>query len=439
MSITFDAASNSGAQTTATAYNWSHTCTGSHLMLVVAINQRTTAGNLVSGVTYNGIKLNQAVAINNGTRRADLWYLANPPTGSHSIAVTLSAAPTTSVAEAISLTGVSRLDAVNSASGTSTTPSVAVTTIADNCWVIDAMEAGATTVPSAGGSQANVTSVDQTNSFWGSISTQGPKTPAGSVTMSWTISASVAWAQVACSFKPYLSTEINLLSGTVITIIGPSTTSAAVDTTGATLLIVAVSKSGVGNVASGAAISDSQGNTWQAGSDVSNSALNACIWYAYNKGAGALSTSASHTFTIGSPNTSGAVCCAFSGTLVSSTPLDQQNTNTAATATTVTTGSITPGQNNELVIAIIDAQVASTAPFSINNIYNMNEYIPGVAGNVQAIGMAYLIQVTAAATNPTFTVTIASNLAAAIASFKQAVVASVPIAVLMMDYRRRRI
>lgn len=214
MAIAFDSASNSGAQTTATTYNWTHTCTGSSLILVVSIGQRTTAGNTVSGVTFNTVALTQAVGHNNGSRRGDIWYLLNPATGAHSIAVTLSAAPTTSMAAAVSLTGVDQvtgLDATNTAGTTSATPTVAVTTVADNCWVVDCPEGGiaGTTSLTASGSQANSTAINQTNGFFGGISTQGPKTPAGAVTMTWTFAggtpSTCVWAMVGASFKPVAS------------------------------------------------------------------------------------------------------------------------------------------------------------------------------------------------------------------------------------------
>lgn len=208
--------------------------------------------------------------------------------------------------------------------------------------------------------------------------------------------------------------SIALVIGTTIT--GPATVSAAVNTTGATLLVMCVSKSS--SLASSALISDSQGNTWHALTDVTNGALGHCIWYAWDKGGTPLSTSAAHTFTIGNPNTSGAIISAYSGTQTSSDPFDKQNTNTAAASLTVTTGTVTPSTSGQLLIALVGAQVAATAPFTINSSFTVNAYIVGAAGAVQAVGGAYFIQTVAAAINPTWTVGGASNLTAAIASFK---------------------
>lgn len=209
-----------------------------------------------------------------------------------------------------------------------------------------------------------------------------------------------------------------LIAASVTTITGPATTSAAVDTTGATLLVVCVSKSGA--TAAGAAISDSNGNTWHALANVANGAVNTCIFYAYDKSGGPLVTSAATTFTIGSPSTSGAICSAYSGTQTGSDPFDQQNSNTAATSTTCPTGSITPTTDGQVVITSMATQVTATAPFTLNNSYVVNGFMMGAAGAVQAVGGGYIVQGSAAATNPTWTVGAAANIAACIASFKAA-------------------
>src|SRR5437899_2522027 len=103
---------------------------------------------------------------------------------------------------------------------------------------------------------------------------------------------------------------------------GNGFTTTAIDTSGATLLVVAV-PSLFGATTS---LSDSKSNSWTA-LTVQNAggAVQQC-WYAYDTS----KVGASHTFTISAANTFSSVfVAAFSGTLTGSDPLDAQNGNNA--------------------------------------------------------------------------------------------------------------
>lgn len=205
--IAFDAAANSGLHGTAASYSYNHTCTGSNLLLVVAVAFRGSSGT-VSGITYNSVALTNVANASNSVlaRRISYWYLFAPSTGTNSVAVTFSVAPTTdSIATSVSYTGVDTTaggpDASNNASGTSTAPSVNVTTVAANCMVIDAM---ATTVVITGvgsGQTARVQDQGGAN-IRGNMSEEGPVAASTTVTMDWTLGSSVNWAIGAASFKP---------------------------------------------------------------------------------------------------------------------------------------------------------------------------------------------------------------------------------------------
>jgi hypothetical protein len=99
---------------------------------------------------------------------------------------------------------------------------------------------------------------------------------------------------------------------------------------------------------------------------------------------------------------------AFSG--AHATPFDMEN---GAVATQP--GSVTPSQNDSLIITAVRAAAGSTptidsgfTEFALGNVGGV--HIPG--------GIAYLIQSTAAAVNPTWTVSGGSGIQSVIAAFK---------------------
>jgi len=208
--IAFDATSNSGAQGSTNPVTWSHTVSGSDTLLAVHIAQRGSGFPAAGGVTYNGVSLTSAQQDGPiSFIHSSIWYLANPATGTNTVSVTFPSAPTRSVSGAVSLTGVdqsSPLDANNGSTGTGTTASVAVTTVADNAWVIGGVgvrTAASETITVGAGETQDWNVLDTANGLRaGGSHTTAAVTPAGAHTMDWTISASLAWAISAASFKP---------------------------------------------------------------------------------------------------------------------------------------------------------------------------------------------------------------------------------------------
>ncbi len=209
MAIAFDAASNSGAKAGASSYSWSHTCTGSDLVLVVGVSKRLHTVT-VTGITYNSVALTQIrVDGPQALMTSELWFLKAPATGANTIAVTLSGAPTRSVAGAISLTGVDQTtpnDADNGALGADTTPTIALTTVADNAWIVGVVavrtDSSDTVTVGSGETQRWNVLDGATGLRAGGSDTTSAVSPAGAHTMDWTISASLNWAISAASFKP---------------------------------------------------------------------------------------------------------------------------------------------------------------------------------------------------------------------------------------------
>jgi len=68
---------------------WSHTCSGSNRLLVVAV--AVQGNNPVTGVTYGGVALTQELNLTgaNANAQASLWRLVNPAAGTANIIVSV--------------------------------------------------------------------------------------------------------------------------------------------------------------------------------------------------------------------------------------------------------------------------------------------------------------------------------------------------------------
>ena len=185
-------------------------------------------------------------------------------------------------------------------------------------------------------------------------------------------------------------------------------TTSGIDTTGANLIILGVSY----NTGTTPTITDSKGNTWTgltAQAQASNGASR--IYYCYNPTVGS-----GHTF---SNSTSGGFSTitvqAWADAL--SAPFDQENGAKTAGASTLATGSITPGVDNEVIISHFMFSAAGTA--SVNSSMTISNQQNFGAANNYGGALAYKVQTTATAINPTWTSGGGSTgLAATIASFK---------------------
>lgn len=90
MPATFDAAASGPETGAATTLTWSHTCTGSNLVLLVFVYFQ--AGNAASSVTYNGVAMTSLVNVFDGgaTGYLQCYYLLNPAIGAHNVVATWS-------------------------------------------------------------------------------------------------------------------------------------------------------------------------------------------------------------------------------------------------------------------------------------------------------------------------------------------------------------
>ena len=107
---------------------------------------------------------------------------------------------------------------------------------------------------------------------------------------------------------------------------------------------------------------------------------------------------------------------AFSG--AASSPLDQSSNNKVDADGGIQPGSITPSENNCLVVTgCLEAQAGDEASVDSGFAADSVGSSPGLTFGG---GIAYLVQATAAAVNPTWTPVVPTYAAATIASFKPA-------------------
>lgn len=139
MAIALDTTST-GTNTSGSPLTWSHTCTGRDLALIVAAcNGAATA--TITAASYGGYPMTQITSgVTSTNDKITLWFLLSPPTGSNTVSVTFGGTAPNCNGAAISYTGVRQVlqpDASNSATAQlSANPSISVTTVKDNCWVV---------------------------------------------------------------------------------------------------------------------------------------------------------------------------------------------------------------------------------------------------------------------------------------------------------------
>ncbi len=206
--IAFDAATDGGSST-GTSKTYSHTCTGSNLILFVGVIGDVTNDN-VTGVTYAGTAMTKVNGVLiPGNRYMTLWYLSNPSTGANNVVVSASSSILIG-SGAVSYTGTDQTQVLDTDiirntntvnPGTSITTSV--TTVTDNCWVMNFTAANSSLVTAGTGTTAR--KIDSATYGWLLGDNNAPKTPAGSVSETVGITSNVAAGMLMASFAPYVA------------------------------------------------------------------------------------------------------------------------------------------------------------------------------------------------------------------------------------------
>ena len=176
---------------------------------------------------------------------------------------------------------------------------------------------------------------------------------------------------------------------------GNGFTSSTVNCTGADFLVVAANVDPATYT-----ISDSQANTWAYYSGpTSFGGRYGVIWYVVNP-----SVSSSQTFTIsGSGHQPSINVLALSGVDTAS-PVDQVSAGDSNLFSgTIQPGSVTPGSDNQIVLAVVGGIIDNTTTVSVNGGFTISSQVAQADGLRDLCALAYLIQTTATAANPTFT------------------------------------
>lgn len=167
-------------------------------------------------------------------------------------------------------------------------------------------------------------------------------------------------------------------------------TTAGINTTTADFIVIAVTGYG----ASSWTVTDSQSNTWTAGTKYDATAQNPSVqlYYCTNP-----TTNASHTFTLSGSAVYGRInAAAFSGVAATS-PLETANSGTATVASgSISSGSVTPSLNNSLLIAAGGFGSATGPGFNGTPAFTALDESTGLGGSDYSTGFAYYVQATAA-------------------------------------------
>lgn len=189
-------------------FTFAHTTSGSDRLLCVCVaNYRNTS--FVSAVSYNSVDLTEQEALTVGEYTISLWSVIAPSTGSNTVSVTTNTSVFDIGIAAISFTGVHQSSPFGvpvSDSGTSTTPSVTVTSAADEV-VLDTLtiiHSGTLTVDGSQTQQWNAATSNAFIKYAGST-----EDGAASTTMSWSNSTSQSWITIAIPIKP-VSTAVTI-------------------------------------------------------------------------------------------------------------------------------------------------------------------------------------------------------------------------------------
>lgn len=196
-----------------------------------------------------------------------------------------------------------------------------------------------------------------------------------------------------------------------------ATTSVGADTTGASTLIIACSWYSATTATIVA--SDSKGNTWSAlAKATSSGAVSSAQLFYVNSSTPTVGSA--HTFTCSGTGTFTSIGYqAWSGGAVA--PAESNNIGIDG-GNAQQPGSLTPTRNGSLLVTALATFNGTT--ISINGGYTANYTSSFIGGSSEGGAMAYLVQDTAAASNPTWTSAASTDVAAVIAVFRAGIAVS---------------
>lgn len=176
MAIALDS-NQAGVSGAASPATWSHTCTGTNLVLFVAITTDNTNTDVVTAVTYNGVAMIRLqVQLGRSGGSEYLYYLVGPATGAHTVSVTTSSHLI--YTNSISYTGASQSAYTNSVTSSATSAiTETLSGVATGSWTLLCGWFNGGAVSAGTGSTQRQSGVPFVGDSNGTVS--------GSVSMSW--------------------------------------------------------------------------------------------------------------------------------------------------------------------------------------------------------------------------------------------------------------
>lgn len=186
-----------------------------------------------------------------------------------------------------------------------------------------------------------------------------------------------------------------------------SVTTSSINSSGATLIVVGVAINGN----SPTAPTDNQGNTYTQAITVSSGIARSAIYYCVNP-----TTNSSHTFSYSQFNTTPTLFVnVFDG---GTSTVDVTNSTNNTVSTTIQPGSVTPTSDGQLFVTVLSNFVAIADTYSINSSFTITQRREVANPNAQDGAIAYKIQTTGGAENPTWSHSNTTTNGACIATFK---------------------
>jgi hypothetical protein len=182
------------------------------------------------------------------------------------------------------------------------------------------------------------------------------------------------------------------LASTVASSANTTTVStSAINTTGASLIVAIVAY-----YVSTGVFADSAGNIWTHATE--SSTPGCALYYCINP-----TTSATHTFSIAGGSYPAIAVAAFNNT----GPLDLS----IRGATGNQPGSGTPTYNGELLVTGYACNQSASGPYTVGSSFTITNQASPVSGEAIGVALAYLVQSTATAVNPTWAGATSQNVA----------------------------
>lgn len=205
MPIAFDAAGGSvgsAAPGVATASHTHTMGTVSNGIAFLGVYNQNTGG--LSSVTFGGNAMTLIGSrTDSGGNMVYLYVILSPTSGANTVSVTRSTTTNYMFLLSASYSGAAQTttaDATTSGNATATSLTGTLTTIADNCWTIMIANAANDSQAAGAGSTRRVNSAG----YQGLFDSNGPKTPAGSTSMTVT-SSNGQYVYFMASFAPYVT------------------------------------------------------------------------------------------------------------------------------------------------------------------------------------------------------------------------------------------